>query len=210
MFAVIRTGGKQYRVAAADLIAIERLVGEEGDAVAFGEVLLVGGDGGVTVGAPVVAGATVAGEIVGHRRAPKIRVFKKRRRQNSKRVRGHRQHHTLVRITEILTDGRQPAKAKPKAAPKAKRAAAPAPAAPAATAAPSAPAATVADDLKKLSGVGPVMEKKLNALGVTTFAAIAAWSADDVARVEDGLKAKGKVAREGWMEQAKALAAGKQ
>ena len=206
MFAVIRTGGKQYRVAAADLIAIERLVGEEGDAVAFGEVLLVGGDGGVTVGAPVVAGATVAGEIVGHRRAPKIRVFKKRRRQNSKRVRGHRQHHTLVRITEILTDGRQPAKA----APKAKRTAAPAPAAPAATAAPSAPAATVADDLKKLSGVGPVMEKKLNALGVTTFAAIAAWSADDVARVEDGLKAKGKVAREGWMEQAKALAAGKQ
>lgn len=110
MFAVIKTGGKQYRVAASDLIEVEKLDGATGDPVAFGEVLMVGGDTGVSVGGPLVSGATVAGEIVGQSRTRKILVFKKRRRQNSKRSRGHRQHLTLVRITEILTDGQAPAK----------------------------------------------------------------------------------------------------
>ncbi len=119
MFAVIRTGGKQYRVAAADLVEIEKLPGAAGEAVAFGEVLMLGGDDGVTVGSPLVSGATVAGEIVGQQRSATIRVFKKRRRQNSKRSRGHRQNHTLVRITEILTDGKAPAKAAAKAEPEA-------------------------------------------------------------------------------------------
>jgi large subunit ribosomal protein L21 len=208
MFAVIRTGGKQYRVAATDLVEIEKVAGEEGDAVAFGEVLVVGGDDGITLGNPLVAGATVAGEIVEHRRSATIRVFKKRRRQNSKRSRGHRQNHTLVRITEILTGGQSPKKARAKAAPAAKPAeAAPAPEL-AAAAAPAA--AAKGDDLKRLSGVGPVMEKKLNALGVTTFAEIAAWSEDDIARIEEGLKAKGRVAREDWIGQAKKLAAGEE
>jgi large subunit ribosomal protein L21 len=117
MFAVIRTGGKQYRVAAADMVEIEKLPGAEGDAVSFGEVLMVGGDDGITVGSPLVSGAAVAGEIVGQRRSATILVFKKRRRQNSKRSRGHRQNYTLVRITEILTDGRAPTKAAAKAAP---------------------------------------------------------------------------------------------
>jgi len=210
MYAVIRTGGKQYRVTAADLVEIERLTGAEGDAVAFAEVLMVGGDDGITVGSPLVAGATVAGEIVEHRRGPKIRVFKKRRRQNSKRTHGHRQDHTLVRITEILTDGKAPAKAKAKAAPKAK-AAEPAPPAEAAPeAAPATTAETSADDLKKLSGVGPAIEKKLHALGVTTFAEIADWTAEDIARVDEGLNFKGRVEREGWVEQAKKLAAGEE
>jgi large subunit ribosomal protein L21 len=111
MFAVIRTGGKQYRVAESDLIEIEKHPGAAGDAVAFGEVLMVGTDAGVTVGSPLVAGASVAGEIVDQRRSATILVFKKRRRQNSKRSRGHRQHLTLVRVTEILTDGKQPSKA---------------------------------------------------------------------------------------------------
>jgi large subunit ribosomal protein L21 len=111
MYAVIRTGGKQYRVAESDLIEIETQAGNAGDAVSFGEVLMVGTDVGVTVGSPLVAGATVAGEIVDHRRSRTILVFKKRRRQNSKRSRGHRQHLTLVRVTEILTDGKQPTKA---------------------------------------------------------------------------------------------------
>ena len=109
MFAVIRTGGKQYRVAPADLVEVEKLPGSAGDAVAFGDVLMVGGDDDISVGSPTVAGASVAGEIVGQQRTAKILIFKKRRRQNSKRSRGHRQELTLVRITEILTDGKAPA-----------------------------------------------------------------------------------------------------
>lgn len=109
MFAVIKTGGKQYKVAAADVISVATLAGEAGDSVAFGEVLMVGGEDGVSLGSPLVKGATVAGEIVDHTRTRKILVFKKRRRKNSKRSHGHRQDLTLVRITEILTDGREPA-----------------------------------------------------------------------------------------------------
>jgi large subunit ribosomal protein L21 len=129
MFAVIKTGGKQYRVAASDLIEVGKLEGAHGDAVSFGEVLMVGGEAGVSVGGPLVAGAQVAGEIVDQGRSRKILVFKKRRRQNSKRSRGHRQDFTLVRITEILTDGRQPsnqaeAKKKPARKPRAAKAAA--------------------------------------------------------------------------------------
>lgn len=111
MFAVIRTGGKQYRVAPTDLVEVEKLSGSAGDAVAFGDVLMVGDEAGVSVGAPTVAGASVAGEIVRQERTAKILVFKKRRRQNSKRSHGHRQELTLVRITEILTDGKAPAAA---------------------------------------------------------------------------------------------------
>ena len=119
MYAVIKTGGKQYKVAEKDVIELERLAGAAGDSVAFGQVLVVGGEDGVTLGDPLVAGAQVAGEIVEHTRSAKILVFKKRRRQNSKRSRGHRQDHTVVRITEILTDGKAPSKA---AAPKKARA----------------------------------------------------------------------------------------
>ncbi|WP_460449629.1 50S ribosomal protein L21 [Alsobacter sp. SYSU BS001988] len=105
MFAVIKTGGKQYKVAANDVITIEKLVAEAGDAVSFDQVLMVDGE----VGAPIVAGATVAGEVVEQTRGPKVISFKKRRRQNSKRKRGHRQDLTVVRITEILTGGAKPA-----------------------------------------------------------------------------------------------------
>ena len=100
MFAVIKTGGKQYTVAANDVITIERLEGNAGDAITFGEVLMIGGEKAV-VGAPTVAGASVTGELVEQARGPKVISFKKRRRQNSKRKRGHRQHLSLVRITAI-------------------------------------------------------------------------------------------------------------
>jgi large subunit ribosomal protein L21 len=107
MFAVIKTGGKQYRVAPADLVEVAKLDGEAGDTVSFGDVLAVGGDS-PTLGSPLVAGASVAGEIVAQKRTATVLVFKKRRRQNSKRRRGHRQDFTLVKITEILTDGAKP------------------------------------------------------------------------------------------------------
>ena len=109
MFAVIRTGGKQYRVAAEDVLKVEKIKGEPGEIVRFGEVLVVGGEA-VTLGAPTVAGASVAAEVIEQGRGPKIIAFKKRRRKNSRRKRGHRQDFTLVRITEILTDGAAPSK----------------------------------------------------------------------------------------------------
>jgi large subunit ribosomal protein L21 len=114
MFAVIRTGGKQYRVAADELLEVEKLAGEPGDSVTFADVLLLGGDE-PRLGSPLVGGASVVAEIVEQGRGPKIIVFKKRRRQNSRRKNGHRQLFTLVRVTDILADG-----AKPKPARKAK------------------------------------------------------------------------------------------
>jgi large subunit ribosomal protein L21 len=202
MFAVIKTGGKQYKVAPADLIRVEKLDGDAGDQVAFDQVLMVGGEAAPVVGAPLVAGASVAGEIVEQARNAKILVFKKRRRKNSKRSRGHRQQVTLVRITEILTGGKAPAtQAKPAEpeleAPKVEDA--PVAEAPAAAAAPTA----AGDDLKKLSGVGPVLEKKLHAVGVTSFDQVAAWTAEDVARIDAELNFKGRIEREDWIGQAK-------
>ncbi len=108
MFAVIKTGGKQYKVAAEDEIIVMALDGEAGDAVTFGEVLSFGEGATLEVGAPFVAGASVAAEIVGQKRGPKVIAFKKRRRQNSRRKRGHRQDLTVVRITEIVTAGQSP------------------------------------------------------------------------------------------------------
>ena len=122
MFAVFKTGGKQYRVAAEDVLKVARLKGELGEIVEFGEVLVVGGDS-VTLGAPTVAGATVAAEVLDHARGPKIIAFKKRRRKNSRRKRGFREEFTLIRITEILTDGK---KANKEVQPRPKRAPAPA------------------------------------------------------------------------------------
>ena len=128
MFAVIKTGGKQYRVAPADLIEVEKLAGSAGDRVSFAEVLLIGGeDATVAVGAPRVDEASVTGEIVEQRRGPKVIAFKKRRRHNSKRKRGHRQELTVVRITEILGAGVQPASKAAAAETEAGEEAAPAP-----------------------------------------------------------------------------------
>jgi large subunit ribosomal protein L21 len=112
MFAVFKTGGKQYRVAAEDVLEVARVKGDPGEIVEFGEVLLVGGDT-VTLGAPTVSGATVAAEVLDHARGPKVIAFKKRRRKNSRRKRGHRQEFTLIRITEILTEGRKANKTPP-------------------------------------------------------------------------------------------------
>ncbi len=110
MFAVIKTGGKQYRVTADDKITVMTLPGEAGDKVSFEVLSLFDGET-VEIGAPLVAGASVAGEIVDHDRGPKVIAFKKRRRKNSRRKRGHRQDLTIVRITDIMLNGasRRPA-----------------------------------------------------------------------------------------------------
>jgi large subunit ribosomal protein L21 len=231
MFAVIKTGGKQYTVAADDLLKVEKLAGEAGDIVEFNEILMVGEGADAKIGTPFVDGALVTAEVVEQGRARKVIAFKKRRRQNSKRTRGHRQHETTLRIAEILTDGAKPSKkaAAPKkaaakktdeaakAAPVEKAAAAEKPKAeekakaPAKAKAEDAPAAIfsapegAADDLKKISGVGPVLEKKLHAFGVTQYAQIAAFTKADIDKLDEALSFKGRIERDDWLGQAKAL-----
>jgi large subunit ribosomal protein L21 len=128
MFAVIKTGGKQYRVAAEDVIRVDRVNGQPGEIVEFGEVLVLGGDT-PQLGTPTVSGATVAGEVLQHTRGDKVIAFKKRRRKNSRRKRGYRHEFSVIRITEILTGGAKPSKTaapRPKREPKPKAEAAPA------------------------------------------------------------------------------------
>ena len=116
MYAVIKTGGKQYRVAPNEVLKVERLPVEAGRRIAFNEVLAVDAGEGLKVGAPVVDGAMVTATVVEQTHAPTILVFKKKRRHNYRRKNGHRQDLTVIRISEILTDGRQPS-AEPEAAP---------------------------------------------------------------------------------------------
>lgn len=209
MFAVIKTGGKQYRVAANDVITVEKLEAETGASVEFTEVLMVGEGAGASIGAPFVDGAMVVAEIVEHGRARKVIAFKKRRRQNSKRKRGHRQHETVVRITDILTGGAKPARkaaakkdesAKAETAPKAADAA-PAAAAPLFTAPAGEP-----DDLTRIKGIGPVAKRQLAEQGITQFAQVAALSDEDIARIDEAMPFSADQISD-WREQAKALAA---
>ena len=105
MFAVIRTGGKQYRVAPNDVIKVEKLEGQAGDTLTFTDVLAVGSATGTTIGAPLVVGASVSATVIAQDRLDKVIIFKKRRRQNSRRKNGHRQHVTVLRVAGIMADG---------------------------------------------------------------------------------------------------------
>lgn len=213
MFAVLKTGGKQYKVASGDVLRVEKLAADAGETIQFNEILMVGS----TVGAPFVQGAGVQAEVIDQIKGEKtINFVRRRRKHSSKRTKGHRQKLTLLRITDILESGADksgvkaamggtlksvadaPAAAEAKPVKKAAKK----------TEAPAAAASAGADDLKKLSGVGPALEKKLLAAGVTTFAQIAAWGADDIAKFDDALSFKGRIEREGWVDQAKELAKG--
>jgi large subunit ribosomal protein L21 len=231
MFAVLKTGGKQYKVQSGDTLRVEKLAADAGETIQFNDVLMLGGDAPV-VGAPFIDGAGVQATVIDQIKGEKVIHFVKRRRKHSsKRTKGHRQKLTLVKVTDILASGADksgvkaaigagsapasvvadaPAK---KAAPKKAEAKTAAPKAAAKKAAPKAAKAetaapAAADDLKKLSGVGPALEKKLLAGGVTTFAQIAAWTDADVADMDEKLSFKGRIEREGWIEQAKELAKG--
>ena len=203
MFAVIKTGGKQYRVNPNDTLVVEKLEGDVGETLVFEEVLLVGGEDGLTIGSPTVKGASVSAEVVRQQRDDKVIAFKKRRRQNSKRRRGHRQHQTVVQISEILLAGAKPSKAA-KAALLAETA--PAPAAKAENA---EPGTLDASNLSLISGIGPTIEKKLRAAGITSWNDIAAWTEADVAKWDEELALRGRAAREEWVVQANELLAGK-
>jgi large subunit ribosomal protein L21 len=233
MFAVIKTGGKQYRVAAEDTLRIERVAGEVGDIVEIGNVLAYGEGDKVTIGTPFVDGAMVTAEVVEQGRGPKLIAFKKRRRQNSRRKRGHRQLLTTVRISEILTDGAKPSKkasakpaaekkteakkaepAKEKAKPAAKKAAPKKEAAPKAAAKAEAKAETAAplfkapkgepDDLTQIKGIGPVAAGQLAEQGLITFAQIAKLSDKDIAKIDDAMPFSADQIGD-WRDQAKEL-----
>ena len=221
MFAVLKTGGKQYRVQAGDVLRVEKLAPEAGDTVQFNDILMIGDP----IGAPFVSGAGVQAEVIVQIMGEKVIHFVKRRRKHSsQRTKGHRQQLTLLRVTDILEKGAEKSGVKAAigsgsvstaavaaAAKPAKKAAAKTEEAPKAAAKKAAPkAAAGSDDLKLLSGVGPALEKKLHENGVTSFAQIAAWGEAEIAEFDEKLSFKGRIEREGWVEQAKALAAEKE
>lgn len=220
MFAVIKTGGKQYKVATGDIFKVEKLAADAGETVQFNEVLMLGGDK-VTVGAPMVSGAGVQAEVLDQMKGPKtIHFVKRRRKHSSQRKKGHRQQLTVIKITEIMVSGADKSGIKAAigagsvgaavaavAKPAPKAAAKPAAPKPAAKPKTAPKAAAGADDLKTLSGVGPALEKKLHAEGVTTFEQVANWTAADAESFGEKLSFKGRIEREGWIEQAKKLVA---
>ena len=241
MFAVVKTGGKQYKVQTGDILRVERLAANAGDKVQFNQILMLGGDKTV-VGSPLVSGAAVQADVIDQIKGEKtIKFVKRRRKHSSKRTRGHRQYLTLVRVTDILATGADKSKVqeavgsgsvefkfvesvKPKKSADLKTKAEKSPKKPVkkeakpvkevkpekeVKARKSAPAkekkvtTTVSDDLKQLSGVGPALEKKLHAAGVKSFEQIAAWSAKDVEAINEKISSKGRVEKEGWIDQAK-------
>ncbi|MDV4168108.1 MAG: 50S ribosomal protein L21 [Pseudomonadota bacterium] len=206
MFAVLKTGGKQYKVQSGDVLRVEKLAAAAGEKVQFNEILMLGS----TIGAPTVEGAAVQAEVIDQIKGEKlIHYVKRRRKHSSQRKKGHRQQLTLLRVTDILESGADKSGVKAAVgAGSVSGEAAPA-AAPAKKAAPKkAAAAAGGDDLKKLSGVGPALEKKLIEAGVTTFAQIASWGEAEIAEFDEKLSFKGRIEREGWVEQAKELANG--
>lgn len=225
MFAVIKTGGKQYRVAANDLLKIEKVEANVGDIVEIGHVLAHGEGENVTFGAPFVDGALVTAEVVEQGKNRTVIAFKKRRRQNSRRKIGHRQLLTTVRISEILLGGAKPTKtasvkapkkeAKAEAATEAKAEAAPKKE-PKAKAAETKAAETAAaplfkapkgepDDLTVIKGIGPVAAKDLNEQGIITFAQLAKLTEKDVAKIDEHMPFSADQIKD-WREQAKELA----
>jgi len=234
MFAVLKTGGKQYKVQSGDMLRVEKLAADAGETIQFNEILMLGGDAPV-IGAPFVADAAVQAEVIDQVKGDKVINFVKRRRKHSsQRTKGHRQKLTLVRVTEILNSGAdksgvkaalgagsvsasaiaavvEPASKTKTAKPAAAKATEAKPAAAKVTeakpAAPKAGKAAAGGDLKKLSGVGPALEKKLIAAGVTSLEQVAAWTEADVSKIDEELSFKGRIEREGWIAQAKELTA---
>jgi large subunit ribosomal protein L21 len=225
MFAVLKTGGKQYRVQAGDVLRVERIAAQAGEKVQFNEILMLGGDSPV-IGTPNIDGAGVQAEVIDQIKADKvIHYVKRRRKHSSQRTKGHRQKLTLLRVTDILASGADASGVKAaigtgSVSGFAVEAAAPAPAKkakPAKAAVEAAEGTKPAnllsearggqpDDLKKISGVGPKLEGLLHENGVFHFDQIAAWTATEIAYMDDKLSFKGRIERDGWIDQAKQFA----
>lgn len=203
MYAVVKTGGKQYRVAVGDKLKVESIKAEEGDKVTLDNVLMIGDGDNIQVGTPNLD-TVVEATVLSNGRGKKLRIVKFRRRQNSRTRTGHRQNYTELEITAIG------GKAGKKAAPKKAAAKKAAPKKDEAKAAPKKEAAkktksSKGDDLSQLSGVGPVLVGKLNDAGITTLQQIADFTAEDIARIDEELNFKGRIERDEWVKQAKDL-----
>ncbi len=219
MYAVIKTGGKQYRVAPGDRLKVESLVAEQGSTVSLGSVLMLSDGDNITVGAPEIDGASVSAEVLSHGRGKKIEVIKFRRRKHYRRQMGHRQNFTELRITGITGGDGQTMASAPVVA---KPAPAPEPAPEPVEAPSEAPAAEAGggprfkgldapqgdkDDLTRINGIGPVIEETLNGMGIFHFHQIAAFTESDIEMVNDDISFPGRIEREEWIKQAKELAA---
>ena len=198
MYAIIKTGGKQYRVAEGDRFKVETLAANEGDDYQFDDVLMIVDGGNATIGTPTVDGAAVTATIVSHGRHKKVEIIKFRRRKHHQKRTGHRQNYTEIKITSIAASGatKQTAESNKTEATQTSTETASAAQSPFL----SAPNGD-ADDLKQFKGVGPALEKKLNAAGIYHYAQIAAYTAEDLEIVNAEIKFK-----EEWVEEAKALA----
>ena len=215
MYAVIQTGGKQYRVAVGDRLKVESLVAEPGDSIELDKVLMISDHDNVQVGTPLLEGQTVSAQVVDNGRGEKIKVFKMQRRQGYRRTQGHRQNFTEIEITAIAGAGNTPAvNENPASAdqPEAQEAEQAVKSdeleKSAIQAAEQEQAESVADDqqsaddLTQINGIGPVISEKLNNLGYTSFAQIAALDEAGVAEIEEQLSFKGRIEREEWIQQA--------
>ena len=229
MFAVIKTGGKQYRVSQGDKLRVESLDVDQGDTINIDEVLMVSEGESVTIGNPLVSSATVTATVLSHGRGKKVEIIKFRRRKHYRRQMGHRQNYTELEITAINGVGvsesaGKKAKAEDKApkkeAAKKKESDSGASTAAAATATVAAAAAGAgalkfldapngdADDLKKILGIGSVLEEKLNGIGVYHYSQIAEFTESDIENINTHLSFPGRIERDEWIPQAKELMQG--
>ncbi len=197
MYAVFATGGKQYRATTGDILRIEKIDAEKGSTVQLDQVLMVGEGEDVQVGSPYLDGGVVTAKVLDHGRGKKIRIIKFRRRKHHRKQMGHRQYFTTIEITDVAAKGAGKKTAKPKteAKPAVKFLDAP---------------QGSADDLKKISGVGPVLEKKLNELGIFHYAQIIEFTDEQIAQVDEALNFKGRIERDNWQQQARELTAAAQ
>ncbi len=198
MYAVVETGGKQYKVAIGDKLKVEKLMAEEGTSVDLGRVLMVADGDDIRVGAPTLD-TSVSATVIAHGRAKKIRVFKMKRRKNYRRTQGHRQSFTEIEITGIGD-----VKAVPASAKKSEPSTAPTKADEAETIKDTGPDG-VGDNLTEINGIGPVIEEKLHGLGITTFKQIAELDQARIDEINEKLSFKGRIEREEWVEQAQKL-----
>ncbi len=199
MYAIVDIAGKQFKVAKDQFVYAPSLAGNAGDAVEFNNVLLLDGDDGMEVGAPLLSGVTIAGKILEHGRGDKVIIFKKKRRKGYKKTQGHRQNYTKVLIEDILTGGQKPVAKKAEPAPTAEK--------PEKQETKTTMPAETQDDLTKITGIGPVYAEELHKQGIHTFQQIAELSTEDMERLGEEISGitPHLIEEEDWVGQAKEL-----
>ncbi len=212
MYAVIKTGGKQYRVKPGDKLRVESLDVDEGESIDIDQVLMVGEGADISIGNPLVSGAIVSATVLSHGRGKKIEVIKFRRRKHYRRQMGHRQNYTELHITSVNGVTAPASSSNSAASGKSSSA-------DTATAETASASAAVAlkfldapngepDDLKRILGIGSVLEEKLNGMGVYHFSQIAEFSSTDIENINTHLNFPGRIERDEWIPQAQDLVQG--